>query len=278
MSRKRKALCVGIDVFENFPAARLRGCANDAREMAALLQELLGFAAPDITLLVDAQATKANILQALQAMVKEAVAGRCDHLVFTLSTYGTLVRNSDDEPDNVDDAFCPHDLAARGEHWDPAHVILDDELHGLFVGLPRTVLLEVFLDTCYSGTGLRASGAAVRRRPRYLPPPSLLQFMSLSDGRRSRGLTRSLLDKGLDSHVLWAGCRADQTSVEDLIDGHWHGAFSHLLCKVLRACDNRLSRAEVLKQVAAQLKAGRFPQTPQLEGHARLRRSPIATV
>jgi hypothetical protein len=44
--------------------------------MAALLKELLGFTAADITILTDAQATKATIMKNLSSMVAAAKAGK----------------------------------------------------------------------------------------------------------------------------------------------------------------------------------------------------------
>ena len=153
----KKALCVGINNFKNFPGAALQGCVNDATEMTALLQKLLGFQGSDITLLTDAQATKANIISNLKAMVDGAKAGKYSYLVFSLSSHGTQVPDlSGDEPDRADEAFCPHDLAQAGNKWDTNHIIVDDELRDLFIQLPANVLLEVYLDTCHSGTGLKA--------------------------------------------------------------------------------------------------------------------------
>ena len=62
MATNKKALCVGVNQFKNYPSAALQGCVNDANEMSALLQKLLGFQSGDITVLTDAQATKANII------------------------------------------------------------------------------------------------------------------------------------------------------------------------------------------------------------------------
>lgn len=52
MSNK-KALCIGINKFKNYPSAALNGCVNDANDMSSLLQDLLGFADPDIVKLID---------------------------------------------------------------------------------------------------------------------------------------------------------------------------------------------------------------------------------
>lgn len=271
---KRKALCVGINHFKNYPGAALQGCVNDANDMAALLQKFLGFQSSDITLLHDGQATKANIMSNLQAMVDGAKAGKYVSLVFTMSSHGTQVPdlNGDEEKDHADEAFCPYDLAAAGSQWDKNHIIVDDELRDLFLQLPAGVLLEVFLDTCHSGTGLKAVDMLLDRKPRYLPPPSLAAFKQV-DGKRSRGVARGLMEKGIVHHTLWAGCRADQTSADANIAGGWHGAFTYFFCKEMNGCNNGLSRAKLLAKVRADLKAGHYSQIPQLECQATKRKA-----
>jgi hypothetical protein len=276
MASNRKALCVGINQFKNYSSSNLQGCVNDAHDMGALLKDFLGFTAGDITTLTDAQATKANIMSNLKSMVTDAKAGKYSYLVFSLSSHGTQVPDtSGDEPDRADEAFCPHDLAQKGNVWDPSYIIVDDELHDLFVQLPKNVLLEVYLDTCHSGTGLKAIDMLLDRRPRYLPPPSLEAFRKV-EGRRSRGLHQSLMEKELVHHILWAACRSDQTSADAHIGGSWHGAFTYYFVKEMRASQNKVSRLEILKRAIADLKEGHYTQTPQLEGEATVRKAIIA--
>ncbi len=275
MATNKKALCVGINNFKNYPSAALQGCVNDANDMSKLLQNLLGFQCNDITVLTDAQATKANIISNLTAMVDGAKAGRYSNLVFSLSSHGTQVPDlSGDEPDRADEAFCPHDLAQSGNQWDTNHVLLDDELRDLFIQVPANVLLEVFLDTCHSGTGLKAIDMLLDRTPRYLPPPSLEAFEEV-DNKRSRGLRHGLLEKGMVHNILWAACRADQTSADANISGGWHGAFTYFFCKEMTACNNSLSRAELLAKVRTDLKKGKYSQIPQLECEATKRQLEI---
>ncbi len=275
MASDRRALCVGINKFKNYPSASLQGCVNDANDMAALHKNLLGFTNADIKILTDTQATKANIMKNLTSMVADARVGKYNYLVFSLSSHGTQVSDqSGDEPDRADEAFCPHDLAQKGNAWDQTYIILDDELHDLFVQLPKDVLLEVYLDTCHSGTGLRSIDLLLDRKPRYLPPPSLEAFLKV-DGQKSRGFYESMLKKGLTNHILWAGCRSDQTSADAKIGQTWHGAFTYYFCQEVRKCKNKLSRLEVLKKVIADLKAGHYSQIPQLEGEATRRKSKI---
>ncbi len=195
----------------------------------------------------------------------------------SLSSHGTQVPDLDgDEPDKADEAFCPHDLAAtlHGE-WDRDHIIVDDELHDLFATLPPNVLLEVYFDTCHSGTGLRALALAPGRKPRWLPPPSMKAFKEV-EGRVSRGLFRSLLDKKITNHILWAACRADQTSSDAFIeeDNAWNGAFTYYWCKQVRSTQNKVSRSDLLNNVVNDLKH-HYDQIPQLECEATKRKKAI---
>jgi hypothetical protein len=269
----KKALCVGINNFKNYAGSALQGCINDANDMAGILQEFMGFTSADITVLTDEQATKINIISELQVMVAGARDGKYDHLVFSLSSHGTQVPDlEEDETDYYDEAFCPYDLVQNGDHWDRDHIIIDDELHQLFGGLPANVLLEVYLDTCYSGTGLKVMDLLIDRKPRFLPPPTAAGLLEV-EGRIPRAGTTSL--RGIHTKaniILWAGCRANQTSSDARIDSSWHGAFTYYFVKELSTCENRLSRTEILKKVRVQLKAGHYTQVPQLEGKTALKK------
>jgi metacaspase-1 len=275
-----RALCVGINIFKNYPQSTLHGCVNDANDMASVLKAYLGFKAQDITILTDAQATKVNIMNNLKSMVADARAGKLSYLVFSMSSHGTQVPDKNgDEPDKADEAFCPHDLAQSGNNWDLNHVIVDDELHDLFATLPPNVLLEVYLDTCHAGTGLKALDLMVDREPRFIPPPSYEALVEV-ESREPRGLARrmQLRQKDLVHHILWAACRDNQTSADANIGGTYHGAFTYYFCKEMRACQNHLSRAALLKKIIADLAAGHYNQVPQLECEATVRAMKAAAI
>ncbi|NVO09598.1 MAG: caspase family protein [Bacteroidales bacterium] len=271
----QRALCVGINKFKYFPNNALQGCVNDANAMEALLMKWLGFEATDITKLTDEQATKSNIMNNLKEMVNGAKKGKYNYLVFSISSHGTQVPDRNrDEDDGADEAYCPYDLRSSGDVWDPAHIIIDDELHDLFASLPNNVLLEVFADTCHSGTSLKSIDLLHDRRPRWMPPPSYTAFEKIN-GHQSRGLNYTFLEKGIVHHILWAGCRADQTSADANIDNNWHGAFTYYFCQAINETKNQLSRKEVLTIVRNKLKAAHYSQTPQLECEATKRNTSI---
>lgn len=271
----QRALCVGINQFRRYPQFQLNGCVNDARDMAALLTGTLGWRKSEITLLLDKQATKAAILARLGKFVDQAKAGKLERIVFSWSSHGTQVADtSGDEPDGVDEAFVPYDVAEKDGDWDPAHIIVDDELHDLFAALPPAVELEVFLDTCHSGTGLRGAEFSLHApRPRFVAPPSRQGTL------RQRAATGFVLGRDAEQpgehHVLWTGCKANQTSADAYFDGRYNGAFTYYLVKATTDGDGRRTRDEVLQAMRQAMK-GKFSQVPQLETRATNRAAAVA--
>ncbi len=201
----------------------------------------------------------------LTAMVNGAKSGKYSYLVFSLSSHGTQVPDKNgDEADHYDEAFCPHDLAAAGGQWDPNHVILDDELHDLFAQVPDNVLVEVYLDTCHSGTGLKAMDLMPNRSPRYLAPPSREACEKVIP-LMARGLRRRVVEKAAKNVILWGACRDNQTSADAYIGGTYHGAFTYYWVKETIAANNKISRNDLLKKVNADLAANHYTQVAQLE-------------
>jgi len=283
----KRAICVGINKFANYPQFALNGCVNDAKDMAALCRNLLGFKAGEVTVLADAQATKAKVMALLTAAIKDAKAGKLGYLLFSFSSHGTqMADKSGDEPDGMDEAFVPYDIAEKGSNWDPARIISDDELHDLFQQLPSNVLLEVYLDTCHSGSGLRGAEFSLNApRPRFIAPPagelqgavkqhSVRGFTLESRPRKGKGKAPAKEVSSGEHHILWTGCRANQTSADAYFNGRYSGAFTYNYIKVMTATNNTLPRREVIARVRAALK-GKFSQVPQLEGNATNRNSVI---
>ena len=275
-----RALCVGINEFASLPQTSwLNGCVNDADDIAKALRPL-GFTARATTVLTDAAATKKAVMAALTKLVDTAKAG--DHLVFTFSSHGTQVPNEpggDVEPDDLDEAFACYDIRQKGEQWDRDTVIVDDELRDLFARVPSGVLLEVLLDTCHSGTGLKdleeiLQAQLLGRRPRFLPAPTrrgLERTRSLRAATPVRTVDRKALVELVRSRstaskpVLFAACKPDQTASDATFDGRSNGAFTYLFLKAMKDSPTA-TRTELLRTVTTGLKNGDFSQRSTLEG------------
>ena len=274
-----QALCVGINEFGNLPNANwLNGCVNDANDMAAMLRTRPGFSRRNITVLTDKDATKAKVMAKLTDLIGKAKAGKLDHVVFSFSSHGTQVpdQNGDETVDHVDDAFACYDIRSAGNDWDRNTVIVDDELHALLSDLPKTVLVEVFLDTCHSGTGLK--DLLPGQKARFLPPPTRKGMQRLapkSDPKGYQELVKST--PAATRAVLFSGCKADQTSADAYFDGRYSGAFTYYFLKALNG-DAAASRTALLNTTSASLRAGDFTQRAQLEASPKAKRAGLGAL
>jgi hypothetical protein len=292
----RKAVLVGINNYKN--VNDLRGCLNDVINMRDILKSQLGFTNADISVLTDSRATKENIVRRLNWLVNNARAG--DYLVFQFSGHGSQIRDRDGDErlaDGLDELICPWDM-----DWNKQTYISDDALNTIFRRLPAGVQLEVFLDSCHSGTGLRAvettppsdvgarnrlaetvlqttqmnrSIELVQSRPilnRYLPPP--VDLLCRFEGEEDTLQRKRLFQSGIRDtvhQILWAACRDYQVSADAYIDGAFNGAFTYYFCKTMRETGNQLCRSEVLNRVRAALQFNHYNQIPQIECEATAR-------
>jgi metacaspase-1 len=289
----RIALNVGINQFRNYPQFTLKGCINDVRNFSRILIDFLGFREQDIVELIDEQATKANIIDALKSIINNARQGEYSYVILKLSTHGTQIPDArGTEVDHIDEAFVPYDVDQIDDNWDRAHIIVDDDLAGMLSTLPSNILLEGFADTGHSGIGIRILGflRAIAPVPemapaiinRYVEPirrtetrsTILLEEQNLQRHRMHDALT----DYNVRNHVWWSGCRDDQTSAEAIIEGikGWHGAFTYHLCNEIRKSGNRKIRSALMDSVRMAL-AGRYTQVPQLHSKAEYQQLPIGS-
>jgi hypothetical protein len=277
MVMARKAFLVGINDYAPSGAGGpdLRGCVNDVRDMANTLHSLAIVPATPTTMRIvtDNRATKAAIIQGLKWLLTGAKKG--DVLIFFYSGHGSYMADvSGDELDKKDETICPHDYASAG-------MIKDDDLRSLLSGLPAGVNLDVLLDSCFSGTGTREL-AALASLPeedaityRHVEPPidwgffldanPTLDVHGFLKPAAQLGAREAVVVPGLN-HVLWSGCRNNQTSAEALIGGVYRGVFTYNFCKALRGAGVGVTRRKLDSQVTINIKAMGYSQVPQLEG------------
>jgi hypothetical protein len=246
---RRLALCIGID---DYPAAPLDGCVNDARLWQETF-EALGFESAG--LLTNEQATYAGIIDSLEKFIGAAAAG--DALVVQFAGHGTQVEDLDgdekleDPTDDLDEALVPYDYAT-------GRFVIDDDLARIFDRLPKGAGLTCFMDCCHSGTITRMMGrppvpAEIGSKKRYLPVPKNSPLAALHrEFRASQPAPRGPVGYEGMREVTFSACRADQTAKEK--DGH--GFFTLAATGQLRTA-NALSNAAFLKLVAAN-----FPLPP----------------
>jgi hypothetical protein len=232
----KRALIVGIN---SYPQSPLQGCVNDANDWNTTLR-VKGFTN---SVLLDAVATKANIIAGLNWLVSGSVFG--DSLVFCYSGHGSKVRDTNgDESDGYDEVLCPVDFFS-GQY------ISDDNLRAIFSKLPKGVTLDVFLDSCYSGTATRSLDFN-KVTPRCIPGP-------LTKGAITQKVVTLVPTL---NHCLWAGCKNTQTSAECLVNGIPRGLFTYYAAIRIRAGG---IRSTLISSVQTSVAKKNPAQTPQLE-------------
>ena len=260
----KKALCVGINDYP-IDGADLKGCVNDANSWAALLVDHFDVARSDVKVLLDADATKANILSGLRDLL--AGAGSGDVLVFTNSSHGSQVPDTSGD-ETYDEVMCPYDIMDNA--------VTDDELRELFTGLPRGVRLTVISDSCHSGTVTRALLEDIipglvspdHRRVRFLNPALFRRGPILADPMGASPRGRMAFPQSSMEHVLVSGCRDDEYSYDAQIGPDFHGAMSYFAIKAIEDANYQLTYRELSDQLQTLLDGAGYPQHPQLEGES----------
>jgi hypothetical protein len=270
----KKALLIGINDYAPIGPGGpdLRGCVSDARDMANTLNALgIVSASPrSMRILTDQRATRAAILQGIAWLVSGAKKG--DTLVFHYSGHGSyVIDTSGDEPDMKDETICPHDYATAG-------MLKDDDFREVFSTVPEGANLDVVFDSCHSGTVTRSLpvldvGECERQVvDRYVEPPiDYGFFVDVNPALPARGIlrgtvgSRAVVDVPEMNHVLWAGCRDNQTSQEGALGGTTRGVFTYSFCKVLRRAGLGATRRQLESSVSAYIRGLGYSQIPQLE-------------
>ena len=118
----------------------LNGCINDANAMSGIARSC-GYN-PN-TVLLDEQATAANVLRAIGKAAQTLQSG--DILLLTYSGHGGQVADTNgDEEDHLDETWVLYD-----------RMVIDDELYLVWSQFAAGVRIFVLSDSCHSGTAIK---------------------------------------------------------------------------------------------------------------------------
>jgi metacaspase-1 len=283
-----RALLVGINAYRNSP---LRGCVNDCMQVKQLLTDYYGFTPDTFKLLLDEQATSANIKAGLEWL---ADGGSDPDIVrvFHYSGHGSYVADvSGDEPDGQDETLVPVDYTSAG-------MLTDDTLKTFYHRFPAKSNLTLIMDSCHSGSVNRLAAEDVVFR--FLPV-SRAEEARISAARekfgedqrayvrqeiqkmRSENLSDAELDARIEKafvkfekkrygdirtregNILLAGCRPDQQCADAFIAGDYHGAFTYYLAKAISDSNGQLTYRQMVERTDQGLSQNGYAQIPQLE-------------
>jgi len=264
----KRALLIGINKYQELPW--LTGSRNDVEVVHDLLVRRYGFPEDNIHTLLDEAATRAAILDALQELV--ANAGPDDTIFIHYSGHGSQVEDLDgDEADKLDETICPHD-ARTADVPD----ITDDEL-GRILGRLNVRSAVVILDSCHSGTALRAAPADIRSRS--VPADTRIALYS-GNGIVSRGVVPA---PGNEPYVLFSAAAPNQQELDGPFgaDGKRLGLLTAALSRTLESRSDEVSPRELLDGITRNVEkikpmfAGYPVPEAQLEGQLKLIDKPL---
>ncbi len=300
---QKHALLVGIS---RYPAVPLEGPAKDVAALQKMLVERWGFPAANVHTVLDAAATRAGVLAALDNVVATTKPG--DFVFLYFSGHGTSNFDPEFKDVGIDGgsgALIPVDVKIG-----PLEQIKATLLIGSRDIRPRLEKLDVdrkvfvAFDSCYSGNSARSLFAA--GQPRYIPISTLTGGTSAS--RSLGGKANFEEDSGSSfgaqtaaqgaawpyKNTLYFSASSKAEQAQDItsadlqsgrrktVDGQPHGAFSNALLEGLGGNadtnhDQAISYSELYQYIKDTVTKS-FPHQPQLlapEGQPALLAAPI---
>lgn len=221
---EKRALLVGI----NYVGSRneLYGCVRDVGNVATFLTGR-GYSCVAMTDTTPKRPTRANILAALETMLRVTPAGSSCFFHFSGHGTSTWDRNGD-ETDGKDECIVGSDF----------RTITDDELRVLVNRcLVRGATLFALFDSCFSGTMLDLKYT-------YLPN-TVNPRVPVTAGRV----------------VAVSGCRDNQSSADAWINRTWQGAMTS---SFLACAPRSTTVASLVQSMRSNLSQQLFTQVPQL--------------
>lgn len=181
------AITIGIN-YDNdeYYNDDLSGCTNDLNNINQFLLEKCNFSSFNILTFYDTEATKQNIINAIQEMVAFAQNNRKSELWLSFSGHGGKTK-SFIEDDGNSEFICPVDHKISGN-------ISDNWLkYNLVNLLPTDCKLFVFMDCCHSGTNLDLpyklyNNKIINNNHRNIPLAKIVKISTCRDSQISKEL------------------------------------------------------------------------------------------
>jgi metacaspase-1 len=278
-AQNKQALLVAVGTYA--PGSNIPPIAsvNDVKYIKAALNRN-GFADNNITTLINAKATKANILKNLADLANRAKKN--DIIVLSFGCHGQQIRDQKttelgkDEDDGYDEALLPYDAKAR---YNPAgykgeNHLRDDDLFPELMAIRKQIgpqgSLLVLLDACHSGTGTRSESFAVSRgQPYPFPDPEnpIDSVINLSAAEEKQGFFELMADS-ISNMVVLSGSGPHQENKQLLINNEELGSLSYAFYKAISEIPAGNNYSLLFEKIKATIQAYIPDQQPMIEGNA----------
>jgi hypothetical protein len=258
----KRALLIGINRYAAVQG--LKGAVNDVLTMREILIERWGFEPGKITMLLDEQATRDNMIAALERIIRDS--GPQDTVYIHYSGHGSQVEDlNGDEEDGLDETLVPQNGRTPG-----VRDIVDDEL-GEMLSKLRTRNVLIVLDSCHSGTATRS----VDIRARSVPQDKRIDLY------KAVPQSRAVVPRMESRFVVMSATSEEDEALDGPIQGQYHGFFSYALANSLSSAAPNATARDIFGGAIQELKRiqqdfGRISMPePQLEAPPSLLDQPL---
>lgn len=270
-SQNKKALVVAIGHYPDSSGFREINAQNDVNILKSALKTI-GIKEKDIWIIKDEQATKSNIVAALNKLAKNILKPG-DICYFHFSGHGQQVQDlSGDELDGYDEAWAAYDALSEykpGKYSGQNHV-LDDEVNVLFTNIrkklgPKGHLLAC-IDACHSGTSTRHIGIS-RGVDVAIASPEFLSnhHKNIKESTQSEISTKD--ESKMASMINFFASMANQLNYEiHADDGNTYGALSYAFCKALKSLSSGSSYQQLFDKIRIEIQSFNPSQIPKASG------------
>lgn len=279
-AQKKIALIVAVGKYD--PNQRDWTNLNAHRDLIYIREALQknGFALNNIDTLRDAQATKAAMVKALDALAKKASKG--DIVYFHFSGHGQQIQDSKidgilDEADGYDEALIPYD--AKGK-WDQVDYkgekhFRDDLLAEKLLAIRKNVgeqgSVVVVIDACHSGTATRSAGI-VRGDPVPLQQNNYKPNVVIDLSKNPEVGLLENMGTDMGSLVVFSGSSPNQVNKETKDDkGNNVGSLSYAFAKAITSLPTNCNYQLLFQKVKTIIQADEPAQIPMFEGNGALK-------
>ncbi|KDR67569.1 hypothetical protein GALMADRAFT_147105 [Galerina marginata CBS 339.88] len=263
------ALIIGINKYVNEDLLDLRGAVSDARAIQSYLKDNLSLDGSHIRMLLDEDATRKGIIDALIALRDNDNIQHGEAILIYYAGHGQEVPAPDgwatltEGKEHLIQSIVPQDF----DEDKGIHVIPDRTFGWLIEDImeKRGDNITVILDCCHSGSGTRNDDRNRMARTAlledYYLPPNLdkdIKYLSKNQTNRSNSSSNGFSTSGLSSHVLLAACSAKELARES----HGRGQFTRSLENALKTVSpDQITYIQLLDRLQ-----DISEQNPQLEG------------
>jgi hypothetical protein len=156
---ENRALLIGVGEYKHSNKF-LPGIDKDIQMMYEITKEM-GFLEHQVKLLIDVQASRADIESAIMTWLIDGVSSQ-DRILFYFSGHGCRIPDeNNDEGDGVDEGLAPYDIQVKADE-SLSNVFLDDRFGELLAQVPANEVF-VIIDACHSGTATKAGSFTTDR-------------------------------------------------------------------------------------------------------------------